>query len=384
LFNYTEGNGGSYSIQSVNSSGVIGLTANLTAGILNIGNGTLTYEISGTPTSVGVANFAIIIGGKTCNLTRNILPIGVIASLDCASATNYEILTADIVASSVNSIISYTGGNGGKYNVQSIVSTGVTGLTATLSEGIFKNGSGSLTFIISGTPSTTGTASFAISIGGKTCALERIVGGYGENITDIEGNTYKTVYIGVQHWMAENLKVSMYNDGSDISNGNSPPYIAWSSRTNGAWCYYNNSDLNNPKYGKLYNWYAVSPTTNGNKNVCPSGWHVPSVNEYILLTDYLGGSINAGSKMKEIGTTSWSSLNTDATNLSLFTGIPGGIRGENGYYESIGDSGFWWLSNESGNPTSHALFFYLNRGSDYAGVLDYPKARGFSVRCLKD
>jgi uncharacterized protein (TIGR02145 family) len=163
-------------------------------------------------------------------------------------------------------------------------------------------------------------------------------------ITDAEGNSYKTVYIGTQQWMAENLKVTKYSDGSTIPNITDD--TQWQNNTTGAWAYYNNDAANNPKYGKLYNWYAVSKTTNGNKNVCPTGWHVPTDAEWTVLTDYLGGASVAGGKMKEVGSTNWLYPNTEATNISLFTGLPGGYRGYGGSYNGIGYYGDWWSSSE--------------------------------------
>jgi uncharacterized protein (TIGR02145 family) len=190
--------------------------------------------------------------------------------------------------------------------------------------------------------------------------------GYGPNITDVDGNSYKTVYIGQQQWMGENLKVSKYSDGTTI----------------GAWTYYNNDVTKNAKYGKLYNWDAVSKTTNGNKNICPTGWHVPTDAEWTVLTDYLGGASVAGGKMKEVGTTNWTSPNVDATNVSLFTGLPGGYRNVNGNYYSIGTYGYWWSSTEDGK--SSAWFRVLN--FDYGSVSrsDGYEGSGFSVRCIRD
>ncbi len=155
----------------------------------------------------------------------------------------------------------------------------------------------------------------------------------------------------------------------------------WEKLTKGAWTYYNNDPTNNTKFGKLYNWYAVSPTTNGNKNVCPTGWHVPKDAEWTALTDYLGGLTMAGSKMKEVGTTSWNSLNNDATNTSLFTGLPGGIR----FYESyggVGEIGRWCSSTEIN--TNIAWYLELNDDRGYADRASNLKLNGLSVRCLKD
>ena len=109
-------------------------------------------------------------------------------------------------------------------------------------------------------------------------ALGTPVGKFSDCIKDVDGNVYKTVTIGTQTWMAENLKVSKYSDGTPIPN--ITDNIQWSNLTTGAWSYYNNDASNNTKYGKLYNWYVVSPITNGNKNVCPSGWHVPTDAEW--------------------------------------------------------------------------------------------------------
>ena len=119
-------------------------------------------------------------------------------------------------------------------------------------------------------------------------------GKIGPKIKDIEGNLYKTVTIGTQQWMAENLKVSKYIDGTTIPN--ITDNTQWENNTTGAWSYYNNDAANNTKYGKLYNWYAVSKTTNDNKNVCPTGWYVPTDAEWTVLTDYLGGTTVAGGK----------------------------------------------------------------------------------------
>jgi uncharacterized protein (TIGR02145 family) len=198
--------------------------------------------------------------------------------------------------------------------------------------------------------------------------------GYGSNITDTEGNTYKTVYIGTQQWMADNLKVSKYSDGTIIPNVTDN--ITWCNLTNGAWAYYNNDQANNTKYGKLYNLYSVSKTTNGNMNVCPTGWHVPTNTEWNVLIDYLGGKSVAGGKLKEVGTNSWVFPNTDANNNSLFTGIPGGLRGYDGSFVKYGEYGVFWSTD--GN------FTIVNFGGGvYYDGIDLNKV-GCSIRCLKD
>lgn len=173
---YSGANAGTYSGQSVASTGVTGLTASLPAGVLADGSGTLTYSITGTPASAGVASFAISIGGQSCVLSRTVdLPPGQLTELRCDTAVTIGTLVSGLVASGVSTTVHYTGGNGGFYGAQSIPSTGITGLTASLSAGQFQLGDGALTLNITGIPSAAGIASFAINIGGQTCILQRSV-----------------------------------------------------------------------------------------------------------------------------------------------------------------------------------------------------------------
>ncbi len=178
VLSYTGGNQGSYSAQSVSSTGVTGLTAVLAAGNFASGAGTITFDITGTPSTGGTANFAINVGGQTCTFSRAVvLPVGTITTLNCAGATNIGVpLKGGVAITGVTRIVvPYTGGNGGSYGAQTISSTGVTGVTATLSAGTLANGNGSLTFSLTGTPSGVGTASFVISIGGQSCTATRTV-----------------------------------------------------------------------------------------------------------------------------------------------------------------------------------------------------------------
>ena len=216
-------------------------------------------------------------------------------------------------------------------------------------------------------------------------APTKSIAGYGPNITDIDGNVYKTAFIGTQQWMADNLKVSKYNDGTLIPNVTDA--TQWSSLTSGAWVYYNNDIGNNVKYGKLYNWFVTNSIANANKNVCPTGWHVPTDAEWSILTDYLGRESVAGGKMKEVGTINWNSPNTGATNSSLFTGVSGGSRssGSSGYYNNIGNNGFWWSSFQYGISDAYLRSLDYNSGSINIGVgSTQNKKSGLSIRCLRD
>jgi uncharacterized protein (TIGR02145 family) len=206
-----------------------------------------------------------------------------------------------------------------------------------------------------------------------------------KGVKDIDNNRYDIITIGTQTWMAENLKTTRYNDGSLI------PLItdgtAWeTASTNEApgYCWYNapNVSTNLIAYGALYNWYAINPSTNGNKNVCPVGWHVPTDGEWITLTTFLGGMAVAGGKMKEAGLAHWKTPNTGATNESGFAGLPGGGRHYYGTFYSIGSFGSWWSSTE--DETTYAWGRTLGSNSGYV-YRDYNfKGSGFSVRCLRD
>ena len=196
------------------------------------------------------------------------------------------------------------------------------------------------------------------------------------SVTDIDGNKYATIQIGTQTWMAQNLNVSRYNDGTLIPNVTDT--ATWLSLTTGAYCYYENLPSNGAVFGKLYNWFTV----NGARNVCPVGWHVPSDTEWMVLIDYLGGKSVAGGKMKSTGTQLWASPNQSATNESGFSGLPGGSRGDNGSFYSIGGIGFWWSSSEV--DTYSAWRRRLNYDSGLVLWGNYDKQNGYSCRCIKD
>jgi uncharacterized protein (TIGR02145 family) len=195
-------------------------------------------------------------------------------------------------------------------------------------------------------------------------------------MTDQQGNVYKTIVIGTQEWMAENLKTSIYRNGNPIANVTNN--AQWSGLTSGAWASYNNDSQYDCPYGKLYNWYAVADP----RHVCPTGWHEPTTFEWTSLTDYLGGESVAGGKLKSTGFQYWSSPNMSATNESGFSGLSGGYRSFDGSFLFIGNNGYWWSSTENGVGAAWGRF--LNNGNDNAIQLNYGWTDAFSVRCLKD
>jgi uncharacterized protein (TIGR02145 family) len=194
-------------------------------------------------------------------------------------------------------------------------------------------------------------------------------------VTDIDGNVYNTVDIGTQQWLTENLKTTRLKDGTSI------PLVAdntaWINLTTPGYCWYNNDQAaNGATYGALYNWYAVST-----EKLCPTGWHVPSDTEWVVLVDYLGGASVAGNKMKEAGTTHWFIPNTGATNESGFTALPGGQRGAYGVFDLLRATATWWTATAIGiyNPGTR----YITYSSGLVGYVNENKEAGKSVRCIK-
>lgn len=198
------------------------------------------------------------------------------------------------------------------------------------------------------------------------------------SLKDIDGNVYKTVTIGTQVWMAENLRTTKYNDGTPILNitGNSElsePSYYW---------YDNDATTNKETYGALYNWYVVNAANDGGKNVCPTGWHIPTVAEWTTLITYLGGESVAGGKLKETGTIHWNSPNAGATNESGFTALPSGNHLSDGKCYDIGRHGYWWSSALDTAAGDYIRHMYC--GSKDVVTFSGNKKAGFSVRCLKD
>jgi uncharacterized protein (TIGR02145 family) len=205
------------------------------------------------------------------------------------------------------------------------------------------------------------------------------------SVTDIDGNSYATIQIGTQTWMAENLRTTKYCNGDPIPNVTDGD--EWSNLTTGAWSQYNNNTQYEIPYGKLYNWYAVDDS----RNVCPCGWHVSTDAEWSTLIGYLDSSADlniiigiqsttAGGKMKSSGTQYWQTPNTGATNESGFSGLPSGIRV--GGFSNVGRLGRWWSSSESSTYFADVCELYYESG--YVWTLYYDKPWGLSVRCLMD
>jgi uncharacterized protein (TIGR02145 family) len=193
------------------------------------------------------------------------------------------------------------------------------------------------------------------------------------NPTVIASN-YKSVKIGNQIWMTENLNVDRFRNGDLIPEAKTAD--EWEKAgidRKPAWCYYNNNSTIGAKYGKLYNWFAVSDP----RGLAPIGWHLPSDQEWINLKNHL--VVDPGKKMKS--TSDWNS-NGNGSNESGFAGKPAGYRHKNGMFYLIGDYGYWWSSSEYDVNNSWNLDLHYNHSFTNRNYNN--KSQGFSVRCIKD
>jgi uncharacterized protein (TIGR02145 family) len=198
-------------------------------------------------------------------------------------------------------------------------------------------------------------------------------------LTDIDGNIYQTVTIGTQVWMKENLKTTHYRNGDSIGTTYPATYNYMSeSNPKYQWAYSGNDSFANI-YGRLYTGYAATDS----RKVCPTGWHVPTSNEWKTLIDYLGGGMVAHGKLKESGTTHWESPNSDATNESGFTGLPGGLRGET-TFEDMEISGHYWAANEQYPGWLYRLLLNYEPFETTYFLNSASPVNAWAVRCLND
>lgn len=184
------------------------------------------------------------------------------------------------------------------------------------------------------------------------------------------------VKIGTQTWTSKNLDVSTFRNGEPIPEAkNAEEWKKAGKNEQPAWCYYDYDSKNGKVYGKLYNWYAV----NDSRGLAPKGYHIPSDEEWTILTDFLGGDGKAGEKMKS--TTRWSN-NGNGDNISEFNGLPGGHCDRDGDFELMTHYGSWWSSSE--RMTYSAWNRELGNINIRVNGSVKAKVYGFSVRCIKD
>ncbi len=208
--------------------------------------------------------------------------------------------------------------------------------------------------------------------------------GDGSQVTDYEGNQYKTVKIGYQTWMAENLRSTKYANGTSLIDGTGAGSIS-NTDENKYYFYYGDNPSNNADYGKLYSWYSVvNGASSGTiQGICPTGWHLPSNTEWETLANYLGGVDVAGTKLKEESTSHWKFSNFPGSNISKFTGLPGGNRNQNGSFSgNLETTGYYWSSSEDTPSTVWVRALIYNEKTFQS--IDFEKTKAFSVRCIKN
>lgn len=307
----------------------------------------------------------------------------------CCKATLPIVITANVSEISVSTAVS--GGN--------VIDNGGANVTA---RGVCWSTNENPDIKTTKTNDGTGNGSFISTITGLTANTKYYIRAYatniegtsyGENIsfttssltvTDEDGNTYNTITIGSQTWTKENLRTTRYNDGTTIQliiNG-----TEWASLTTPAFCWANNDESTYKYlYGAFYNWYVVNT-----RKICPSGWHVPSDNEWKVLEIYLGmnqtmanltgyrGTIEGRKLKSESG---WYQ-NGNGSNETGFSALPTGWRDYGGDYYFIGIWTDFWTSTEINydNAWSRSLGYT----HDDIGRNEDSKKFGFGIRCIKD
>jgi uncharacterized protein (TIGR02145 family) len=220
-----------------------------------------------------------------------------------------------------------------------------------------------------------------------------LIGVSAQTVTDVDGNVYNIVTIGTQVWMAENLKTTKYSNSDLIGTTTTATLDIPGDTTfiKSQWAY-DGDERNAATYGRLYTWYAISDS----RNVCPTGWHVPTNVEWTILEKYL---INNGYSLSEIekrnivkslaSTSGWDKNETTGTpgndqsinNSSGFTAIPYGYREVTGVFIGFGECCNWWSVTESDTYALSRSFYYYDKE---VSRRESSKLAGLSVRCLRD
>ena len=218
----------------------------------------------------------------------------------------------------------------------------------------------------------------------RTGTSVRCVRDVTSTLRDYDGNVYTIITIGTQQWIVENLKVTHYADGFMISNLTANG--DWTADTTGAYCWYDNDIANKTVYGALYNWYAVT-----NAHILPyllrdgvqeTGWRVATETDYTTLSTYLGGASVAGGKLKETGTTHWTTPNSGADNSTGFTAVGAGLREPGGFADTLNNN---YLYTSVEHDADYAVYSRLDYDSailtNSAIVL---KNYGLTIRLVRD
>lgn len=386
---YTGGNGGTHTGQTVASTGVTGLTATLSSGSFANGSGNLTYNISGTPSGSGTAGFALNIGGRTGTLNATVLPQGAVGAINCSGAVASGSLEAFKSTTGFSVRVPYTGGNGGSHTGQTVTSTGVTGLTATLTAGSFASGAGTLTYSVTGTPSGTGVAAFALSIGGKTCTLNLAVG---QPLCRAKISSSNSKIFMCHNLAVANTNANPFTPGWEIIGG----YWQWGRKgpDPANWL---NTNTTNFAYGptgsasgqtneaSVTGWgsAAIAPAGSWDdaaktaSDPCPTGYRVPTNGQW---DGVIANNTRTTTGTWTAGTTNYSTGASYGT--ELFLPAAGYRQNTNGTLVSRGNNGGYWSSTEASNLLSTSNF--LNITPTNQTTTTDGRRFGHSIRCIVD
>ncbi len=343
-------------------------TANFVSNLVGLAEGTTYYVRAYATNEVGTAY------GNELTFTTNEVTAAVLTTTE---ATNITSTTAT------------AGGNITSAGGGTITARGICWGTApnpTTAGNKTTNGTDIGTFTGNITGLTDGTTyyyrAYATNSAGTTYGQEL---SFITPVTDIEGNLYKTAVIGTKVWMAENLKVTKFNDNTDITLASTD--VDWIVLAGPGYCWYSNDpDYNKPVYGALYNWHAANSA-----NICPTGWHVATDAEYNALETSLGlaqadvdiwgwRGTDHGSKMKSA--TGWNA-GENGTNTSGFTALPGGYRYySDGEYNGQNSIGYFWTATE--HDTDRGWYRRLDGNSAAVYKASTDKRAGKSIRCVKN
>ena len=313
---------------------------------------------------------------------------------------------SEITATSATSGGNVTSDGGDEVVVRGVVWGKSSNPTIENNDGITQDGEGvgEFTSVLDGlTPSTTYyVRAYAVNSTGFSYGQQNSFETLDEpgTVSDIDGNIYSTVVIGDQEWMAENLKVTRYLNGDSIMT--EIPDSVWSITTDGAFSIYpfneidgldSETDVINA-YGLLYNWFAA----NDSRSICPSGWQVPSDDDWDELTDFIGGtSAPNGNKLKscrqvdsplggECDTTEQPRWNFNGNHYGTdeygYAGLPGGMKLQGGNYSNISAQGHWWTSTETSEVRAYRRSLLNITGS--VARLSVNKQIGYSIRCVRN
>ncbi len=310
--------------------------------------------------------------------------LGILPVTDSCRKTNLPTIST-VSISDITEASAVSGGNITNNGGEDITARGVCWSISpkpTLSDNKTTDGSGNGSFVSNITGLSDGTTYYVCAYATNSAGTS-----YGDELNfttsmvDFNGNLYKTVQIGTQVWMKENLRTINYRYGLEIPNVTN--LTQWASLSTGAYCWYDNDPATNKDiYGALYNWFAVNTG-----NLCPIGWHVPTEADWTTLITFLGGEGVAGGKLKETGITHWASPNTGATDESGFTALPGACRFTGTSldpqgFAGIKSGGIWWSATEFDANTALARSIVFNDSKTFKGNVS--KNIGNSVRCLKN